>query len=31
MGLVGRTFLLSYPEFYQKNLEFVIKVFLEND
>lgn len=31
MGLVDRVFLLSYPEFYVKNLEFVVKILLEND
>jgi len=31
MGLVDRAFLLSHPEFHQKNFEFIIKILLEND
>jgi len=30
-GLVDRAFLLSHPEFHQKNLDFVVRVLLEND
>jgi len=30
-GLVDRIFLLSHPEFHQKNFAFIIKVLLEND
>jgi len=28
---LSRTFLLSHPEFHQKNLEFVIKTLINND
>jgi len=31
MGLVDRAFLLSHSEFYQKNLEFIIGILLNND
>jgi len=31
MGLVDRAFLLSHPEFHKKNLEFVIRILLNND
>jgi len=30
-GLVDRMFLLSHPEFHQKNLTFIIEILLEND
>jgi len=29
--LVDRAFLLSHPEFHQKNFELIIKILLEND
>jgi len=31
MGLVDRAFLLSHPEFHEKNLKFVIRTLLDND
>jgi len=31
IGLVDRIFLLSHPEFHQKNLALIIKILLEND
>jgi predicted DNA-binding ArsR family transcriptional regulator len=31
MGLVDRAFLLSHPDFHQKNLVFIVTVLLEND
>jgi len=31
MRLVDREFLLSHPEFHEKNLEFVIRILLKND
>jgi len=31
IGLVDRAFLLSHPEFHQKNFESIIKILLEND
>jgi len=31
LGLVNRAFLLSYPEFHEKNLEFVITILFNND
>jgi len=31
MDLVDKAFLLSYPEFHQKNFELIIKILLKND
>jgi len=31
IGLVDRIFLLSHPEFHQKNFSFIIRILLEND
>jgi len=30
-GLIDRAFLLSHPEFHQKNIELVVRVLLQND
>jgi len=31
LGLVDRVFLFLHPEFHQKNLEFIVKILLNND
>ncbi|KAM0724705.1 hypothetical protein ACS0PU_009089 [Formica fusca] len=31
IGLVDRAFLLSHPQFHQKNLDFIIKILLDNN
>jgi len=31
MSMIDRTFLLPHSKFYEKNLNFIIKTFLDND